>query len=195
MRQGRLIYLMGASGAGKDSLIDAARLQLAARGIDVVRRVITRSAEASGEQALGVTRDAFEHMACQGRFALDWEANGLRYGIPIEIDQALAEGKWVLMNGSRGHLQNALRRYPMLLPVLVTVSDSVLRQRLVARGRETEAEIDGRLNRNNALGTADSIWQGTTTPLYQVDNSAALGEAVGAFIALIDRLQLNAVEG
>jgi len=195
MRQGRLIYLMGASGAGKDSLIDAARFQLAALGIDVVRRVITRSAEASGEQALGVTREAFAHMACQGRFALDWEANGLRYGIPVEIDQALAKGRWVLMNGSRGHLQSALGRYPTLFPVLVTVSGSVLRQRLVVRGRETEAEIDDRLSRNAVLGNTDSIWQGTAAALYEVDNSTTLGEAVEAFIALIDRLQLNAVEG
>ncbi|MEG3012356.1 MAG: phosphonate metabolism protein/1,5-bisphosphokinase (PRPP-forming) PhnN, partial [Pseudomonas sp.] len=42
---GRLIYLMGPSGSGKDSLIEAAREPLRALGCEVIRRVITRSAE------------------------------------------------------------------------------------------------------------------------------------------------------
>ena len=46
---GRLIYLIGPSGSGKDSLLDAARPRLAERGCRIVRRVITRSAEAVGE--------------------------------------------------------------------------------------------------------------------------------------------------
>lgn len=50
---GRLIFLVGPSGSGKDSLIDASREQLAAAGVEIARRVITRSAEAKGEAAQG----------------------------------------------------------------------------------------------------------------------------------------------
>ena len=57
---GRLIYLMGPSGSGKDSLIEAAREPLRTLGCEVIRRVITRSAESVGEDAIGVTPQEFE---------------------------------------------------------------------------------------------------------------------------------------
>ena len=89
---GRLIYLIGPSGSGKDSLLDAARPQLAERGCRIVRRVITRSAEAVGEAAHGVSAEQFAVMRTEGAFALSWQANGLSYGIPREIDDWLAAG-------------------------------------------------------------------------------------------------------
>jgi len=73
---GRLIFLIGPSGSGKDSLIDAARDQLTAAGVKIARRVITRSAEAKGEAAQGVTAQQFEAMRAQGAFAMHWQANG-----------------------------------------------------------------------------------------------------------------------
>ena len=71
---GTLIYLMGPSGSGKDSLINAARPYLAERGCDVMRRVITRSAESVGEDAVGVSPEAFESLKHQRAFALHWQA-------------------------------------------------------------------------------------------------------------------------
>lgn len=67
---GRLIFLMGPSGSGKDSLIDAARERLSAHGVEVARRVITRSAEAKGEAAHGVSIERFEAMRTRGH--LPW---------------------------------------------------------------------------------------------------------------------------
>lgn len=78
--RGRLIYLIGPSGAGKDSLLDAARESLAGRGVRIARRVITRSAEAVGEAAHSVSPQEFERLEAQGAFALSWRANGLAYG-------------------------------------------------------------------------------------------------------------------
>jgi ribose 1,5-bisphosphokinase len=195
MRQGRLIYLMGASGAGKDSVIDASREGLAKRQIVVVRRIITRSAEASGEQALGVSRETFEQMVGEGAFALHWSANGLRYGIPADIDQALAQGQWVLINGSRGYLPEALGLYPNLMPVMVKVATEVLRARLAARGRETEAEINARLARNDQLNHMPGNWQGQASALYVVDNSTTLAAASEALLELIDHQRLNVTVG
>lgn len=195
MREGRLIYLMGASGAGKDSVIDASRPGLGERQITVVRRVITRSAEASGEHALGVSREVFERMIQEGAFALHWDANGLLYGIPATIHKALADGQWVLVNGSRSYLPEALGKYPNLLPIMITVTSGVLRSRLMARGRETLVEVDARLARNERLSRVASDWQGPTQPLYAVDNSTTLSAASQALLELIDQQRLNAAAG
>jgi ribose 1,5-bisphosphokinase len=179
---GRLIYLMGPSGSGKDSLIEAARAPLQAINCEVVRRVITRSAESVGEDAVGVSREEFARRKEEGGFALCWHANDLDYGIPIVIDQWLKEGRDVLINGSRGHLAQALRRYPALVPILLTVKEDVLRERLLRRGREGRAEVEARLRRNE-LFTADA--SGGDTPIYRLDNSGELAATVADLLNLL----------
>lgn len=178
---GRLIYLIGPSGSGKDSLLDAARLRLAERGCRIVRRVITRSAEAVGEAAEGSARTICGDER-RGAFALSWQANGLSYGIPRQIDDWLAVGDDVLVNGSRGHLAQTRERYPTLLVVLLTVDQAVLRQRLLARGRESVAEIDARLARNTQF--TDSL---TATPgVFLLDNSGSLAHTVERLFRCLD---------
>ncbi|CRN07457.1 phosphonate metabolism protein/1,5-bisphosphokinase (PRPP-forming) PhnN [Pseudomonas fulva] len=177
--RGKLILLIGPSGAGKDSLIDAARPQLAAARVEIARRVITRSPEAKGEAAVGVDAEQFERMKLQGAFAMHWQANGLQYGIPRQIDEWLAQGRSVLVNGSRGHLAQARIRYPDLLAIRVDVSLDILRQRLQARGRETQAEIDQRLARHVSL--SDAADDGVRT----VDNSTTLSTAVEALLGVL----------
>lgn len=181
---GRLIYLIGPSGSGKDSLLDAARGRLAERGCRIVRRVITRSAEAVGEAALGVSTQQFAEMDAQGAFALSWHANGLSYGIPREIDDWLAAGNDVLVNGSRGHLYNARERYPHMLVVLLTVDQAVLCERLLARGRESVAEIDARLARNDRFNKR--VLADNDPTLLVLDNSGALENTVQRLLASID---------
>jgi ribose 1,5-bisphosphokinase len=183
---GRLIYLMGPSGSGKDSLIEAAREPLRARHCEVVRRVITRSAQSGGEDAIEVSREEFERRRAKGDFALSWQANGLNYGIPVRIDQWLADGRDVLVNGSRGHLAEAQQRYPSLLPVLLTVKNEVLRERLLRRQRESPAEIEARLRRNALFSADDSIGE---TQIHRLDNS---GDLAGTVANLLKLLSLSA---
>ncbi|MET3677624.1 ribose 1,5-bisphosphokinase [Pseudomonas sp. UYEF17] len=152
---------------------------MAAAGVEIARRVITRSAEAKGEAAHGVSAEQFEALRAQGAFAMHWRANGLDYGIPLQVDQWLAEGRAVLVNGSRAYLAEARRRYPNLLAVLVEVRHEVLRERLVARGRESAEEVEQRLARNARL-------QALADPsLHVLDNSTTLETAVAALFALL----------
>lgn len=177
--RGRLIYLMGPSGSGKDSVIDQARPALRDLGVAVARRVITRSAEAVGEDAQGVSPQQFASLRAQGAFALDWPANGLHYGIPREIDAWLEQGRWVLVNGSRGHLEEARARYPDLLPILLGVAPQVLRERLMRRGRETAEEIEQRLARNQQVSTR------LDEDVRRLDNSTSVEEAAQRLLALL----------
>ncbi|MDR6713254.1 ribose 1,5-bisphosphokinase [Pseudomonas hunanensis] len=175
----RLIFLVGPSGSGKDSLLDAVRAKLASQGIEIARRVITRSPEAKGELAQGVTPERFEAMREAGEFAMYWRANGLAYGIPVQIDDWLQAGRHVLVNGSRGYLAEARRRYPGLLAVQLEVAPQVLRQRLLARGRETAEEVEQRLQRGARLQAQ------VDAQVHLLDNSSTLQAAASAFFALL----------
>ncbi|HKS15621.1 MAG TPA: phosphonate metabolism protein/1,5-bisphosphokinase (PRPP-forming) PhnN [Pseudomonas sp.] len=176
---GRLIYLMGPSGAGKDSLIEMSRARLLAAGVGVARRVITRSAEAKGEDAIGVSVDEFARLKAAGALALDWQANGLAYGIPASIDASLEEGMHVLVNGSRAYLGHARARYPDLLAIQLEVDPAVLRQRLLARAREPVVQIEQRLVRGHQL---QRVQDGSVRAL---DNSGALEDAARGLMRIL----------
>ncbi|PNG37395.1 MULTISPECIES: phosphonate metabolism protein/1,5-bisphosphokinase (PRPP-forming) PhnN [Pseudomonas] len=189
---GRLIYLMGPSGAGKDSLIDAARQPLSVLECEVVRRVITRSAESVGEEAQEVTVEEFERRVARGDFALFWRANGLGYGIPVQIDTWLAQGRNVLINGSRGHLPQARERYPDLLPIVLMVDTEVLRRRLLRRGRENLPEIERRLQRNEQFASSALL---DDEQVVRLDNSCELTTTLEHLLAILSEHGISAISG
>jgi len=145
---GRLIYVVGPSGAGKDSLLGWVRRQLGGDApVAFARRTITRPDDAGGEDHLPATPESFEAALARGEFAMDWEANGLRYGIGQEIRVWLAQGLTVVVSGSREYLPEARRRFPDLELVQIVARPEVLRERLVRRGREAANSIERRLTR------------------------------------------------
>jgi ribose 1,5-bisphosphokinase len=90
----------------------------------------------------------------------------------------MGQGVSVVMNGSREALPAALRAYPDLLPVLVTVPEDVLRRRLEARGREDAADMERRLAR--ARMAVPEV-----PALVRFDNSGPLNERGRALADLI----------
>jgi len=150
---GRLVYVVGPSGSGKDSLLAWVRVRLAA-GVPVVfaHRYITRPEAAGGENYVALTEDEFALRLARGVFAMHWASHGRRYGIGIEIDQWLARDLDVVVSGSRAHLPEAFARHPGLALAWVTAPVEVLRDRLQRRGRESAAEIAARIERGVALG-------------------------------------------
>jgi ribose 1,5-bisphosphokinase len=145
---GRLLYFMGPSGAGKDSLLDWLRQHLPA-GLPVqwARRTISRPAVPGGELHESTTLGDHAALRAADAFALHWEANGLAYGVRHGELEPLARGRWLLVNGSRAYLPEALQRYPALVAVHITASPEVLRQRILSRGRESPEQAEQRVQR------------------------------------------------
>lgn len=145
---GRLIAVVGPSGVGKDTVMEA--LAAARPSLTLVRRVITRPSQAGGEKFEGVSVPDFEVRREEGAFALSWGAHGLFYGVPTTVDEILAGGQDALVNLSRGMLREAAGRFPGLIVLSLTASRDTLAARLAARGRETPEEIARRLDRAGA---------------------------------------------
>lgn len=144
-KQGRLWYVIGPSGAGKDSLLAYVREHLAGSSLVFAHRYITRPASAGGENHVALSEAEFQQRANTGCFALTWERNGLCYGIGSEVQQWLERGLDVVVNGSRSALPLAYAAFPTLMPIWITASVEVLAERLAKRGRESAAEIAARL--------------------------------------------------
>ncbi|RZJ15210.1 MAG: phosphonate metabolism protein/1,5-bisphosphokinase (PRPP-forming) PhnN [Acidovorax sp.] len=144
----RLVYFMGPSGAGKDSLLDWLRAQLPGHlPLRWARRTISRPMDPGGEAHESVTPPEFTALREAAAFALHWEANGLCYGIRHEELSPQMAGGWVLLNGSRAYLPQALERFPQMNAVHITASPEVLRRRLLARGRESADQVEARVQR------------------------------------------------
>lgn len=174
MPRGTLFLVVGPSGVGKDTLIDAAR---AARpDILIPRRIVTRATDAGGEDIVAVTEAEFASMAENGGFALQWGAHGLRYAIPANIEAALAGGRDVIANASRSVVADARRRFQPLRILSIKARPETLARRLAARGRETPLEMAGRLER---AGYALPVGPDVVT----LSNDGPLAESAAAFIA------------
>jgi ribose 1,5-bisphosphokinase len=180
---GRIVFIVGASGAGKDSLLRYAAAKLAGdKCFAFPHRVITRQSVPEAESHDSMTPDEFGRTAGQGGFALSWEAHGLSYGIPSAIDDDLACGRTVAVNVSRNILADAARRYPDHLIISVEAPADILKERLAARGREEAVNISTRLARKAAafpLGSQVAV----------IVNDAALEDAGERLVALLRQIR------
>lgn len=171
---GKLVYLVGASGSGKDSVLRMVADENLAN-VYIATRYVTRE-DNSNENHYCLSPTAFLQRQQAGKFAMSWQANGLWYGIDYSIDTELAQGNHVILNGSRHYLSDALRIYPNISPVCLMVAPHILQQRLQQRGRESDAEIMQRMQRNTQL--AKHLPENT----FFLNNDGDLRETVQDFI-------------
>jgi ribose 1,5-bisphosphokinase len=144
---GRLVVVVGPSGAGKDTLLGLARDDfLDDPNVVFPRRLVTRE-PSRFEENQAVSEAAFANAVAAGRFAFWWDAHGLKYALGIAIDDHIRAGKTVVCNVSRGVVVELRARYADVRVVLVTAPPDVLAQRLAARGRATDGAIEARLDR------------------------------------------------
>jgi phosphonate metabolism protein PhnN/1,5-bisphosphokinase (PRPP-forming) len=172
-----LVLVVGPSGAGKDTLINAAKAALAGDPSFVFpRRVVTRQAVAELEDHDSVSEEAFARAEAAGAYALSWGAHGLRYGLPASLRDDLAAGRTVVFNASRAMVATAMEKFPGTRVILVEATTEVRARRLSGRGRETEAEVAARLVREVPAALPDAI---------RVDNSGVLEDGISRFASAL----------
>jgi phosphonate metabolism protein PhnN/1,5-bisphosphokinase (PRPP-forming) len=165
-----LILVVGPSGAGKDSLLNAARKDFQSDPrIHFARRVITRPRDPGAEDHEPVSETEF----ATRDFALSWRAHGLRYGIP---SQAPGTAPFVVANVSRGAIVDAARRFDVRV-IEITAPPEILARRLRARGREGAEDVARRLTRKVEIPA--------TVAVRTVTNDATPREGVDRFVAAL----------
>lgn len=174
---GRLVLVVGPSGAGKDSILAGAKARCAKDPMVIFpRRVVTRPATAD-EDHVSVSQSGFDEALRSGAFALWWEAHGLNYALPISIDTDIGCGRTVVCNASRGVVDGSRSRYRHMTSVLITARADLLAARLEARSRDSDGLLAERIERNARYAgfVADIV----------IDNSGALEEAVNVLTSAL----------
>ena len=173
---GVFVAIGGPSGVGKDTLIRYAAQKLKDDPrYYFVTRTITRPSDGVSEDHTSVTMAEFERLVRTGAFAVSWVAHGLNYGLPSEIDDAIAANCVVIANISRSVLPELRRRYARVVPVAIAADPTLIRDRLVTRGRETSTDIQQRSTR--VVEDSDD-WM-------ELQNSGPIKEAGEALVAIL----------
>jgi ribose 1,5-bisphosphokinase len=144
---GVFVAIVGPSGVGKDTVLAHLRAQVSLSDRFVFpKRIITRPSDSS-EDLVEIDKCAFETQKTAGAFALSWSAHGLDYAIPLFVEDAIADGKIVVVNISREMIGQVRRRFGKSCVVLVSAPLETRAQRIAIRGREKEIDIRARLAR------------------------------------------------
>lgn len=174
--RGGFVFVVGPSGAGKDSLIAEVRAQLAGDAAFVFpRRIVTRPRSAHEDHDT-LDEAGFARAEKEGAFALSWRAHGLGYGIPRSALEEVKAGRIAICNVSRRVLPWSRLHLPDVLVVEITAPIEILAERLRARGRAEDGDIAARLARSCEL----------QTPIdHSIVNDRSVAEGADALLAVI----------
>jgi ribose 1,5-bisphosphokinase len=165
---GRLILVVGPSGAGKDTLLGLAKAACADDpGIIFSRRVITRQASAS-EDNEEVSAGTFQEALARNEYAMHWEAHGHCYALSRVIDDDIRAGHTVIANVSRTVIAAMRTAYANVLVVSITAPPNVLAERLALRSRGSDGKLEHRLRRtvDEASAAPDATIVNTSSAEY-----------------------------
>jgi ribose 1,5-bisphosphokinase len=176
----KVILVVGPSGAGKDTLLRAAREHFAAvPTLGFARRYITRPPGVD-EDNYYVDEVGFSFLENAAFFVSSWRAHRNCYGVPRhEINQNQGR-KTVISSVSRSSIADFERACKTPVTILVTARLEILEKRLLSRGRESTEKVRDRLQRaHKPLSTNNYI---------SFDNSGELLQSKNNFISLLEKL-------
>jgi ribose 1,5-bisphosphokinase len=145
---GRLVLVVGPSGAGKDTLLGLARAACVDdANIVFPRRIVTREAS-EFEDNEQVSPEAFRQALAADAYAMHWEAHGHCYALPRAIDDDVRAGRIVIANVSRTVISAMRLVYADVVVISITAPPDILAQRVAARRRASDGNISQRLGRS-----------------------------------------------
>ena len=175
-KAGRLVLVVGPSGAGKDSVLRGAQSELANHPRYIFpRRLVTRKADVTAEDHDTLSDHEFHDGVARGSFMLHWQAHGLGYAIPGSVEDAIAAGKVAAINVSRNILHAAAARFPDLTIVEITADPELRIKRMDLSAVKTRALRE------------TAPFPGHVTTL-RIENNGKLDEAVSQFVAILRSL-------
>jgi len=181
--EGYLILVVGNSGSGKDTIIKEVILKNPHLKLKAPKRYVTRTPSVD-EENIFLTDEEFRQKSKQHEFAIEWEIYGLKYAVPIEINDWLKNGYFVIINVSRNVVDQTKKKYQNCRVIFIDVPFEIILKRLVERGREEKAVLEERIARakqNQKFPQADFI----------VDNSGKLESSVNQFLSYLNSLEIN----
>ena len=174
--QGVLIAVVGPSGAGKDTLIAAARTALAGdQSFAFPERIVTRAVDPALEVHESVSDEDFDRREARGEFAIAWRSHGNAYGLPKSVAADVERGLGVVVNVSRAVVGALRQRFARVAVIHVSARPQILARRLCARGRESPQQIAARVARAGEAGLPPP-------PVTLIDNSGDVAEASAQFV-------------
>ncbi|MCG8648197.1 MAG: hypothetical protein MI861_00100, partial [Pirellulales bacterium] len=126
-----------------------------------------------------VTEAEFDQQDARGAFFLSWGAHGNRYALPADIASALAQDRVVVVNVSRTVIEKACRLCDTVRVVNVTAGPGVLRERLLARGRENTGDVESRITRSAAVSLP------ACAPIDTLQNEGPLAVSIARLVELL----------
>ena len=146
---GTLFLLDGASCSGKSTLVD--RLTADPDFLELVPRYSTRERRSDDQRRreyIFVSHESFRERATAGAFIEYHDFQfGMSYGLPwAEAFAPLLDGRAALGVINLGNVEHVKALVPEAVTILVDASLETIRRRLIARGLNTQEQIDERLS-------------------------------------------------
>jgi len=176
---GTLFLLDGASCSGKSTLVD--RLTADPDFLELVPRYSTRERRTDDQRRreyIFISHEAFRERADAGAFIeyRDFQF-GMSYGLPwAEAFMPLLDGRAALGVINLGNVEYVKALVPEAVTILVDASLETIRRRLVARGVNTQEQIDERLGNAAKVQTYRKFYD------YVVTNEEGVLDEADAFL-------------
>ena len=196
-KPGWFVAIVGPSGAGKDTIINAVHQSLKNNPEFLfVRRTITRKAginsfddhaetsqNIGNEDNIGVSLEQFLELSEKASFSLQWFAHGIHYALPIGIVDEVRKGKIVIANVSRAELEHAKELFGKVFVIEINAPIGILKERLLSRKREKITDIEERLERANI-----PIHLPKGAKYCYIDNSGNINYSVDKVLSILQKL-------